>query len=825
MTAQTTNALPVETKVVIIGGGIIGCSTAYHLTKMGCRDVVMVERNEVTSGTTWHSAAQVRQLRSTKNMTQLVRYSQQLYSSLETEMGMPTGWHGVGSISIATNQERLTHIRRQASLARNFELETQEISRADVQAMWPLAYTDDIISAVFVPSDGRVNPSLVSKALLHAAQQNGLQLFERTAATGFTKQSGRIASVKTTRGEIKCEAVVDCAGAWGREVASKAGVSAPLYACEHLYIVSEPVAGLEKPLPTLSDHDGWLYCRDHEGGLLIGCFEPKAKPLDIRALPDDFAFGVLAWDDEHFAPVLHNAKHRFPLLQNTRIKTYLNGPESFTPDDNLLLGEAPELDGFFLGCGLNSVGMATGGGVGRALAEWVLTGETEMDLWSVDARRFGRFNNNLRALSERIPETMALHYAISYPDRDREAGRNLRWSPVHLRLAEKGAHFGARAGWERPHWFNPDWSNSTGKAINTDLTFGKPGWFEQVAHEHRTARKGVVLFDQSSFAKLMVQGRDAEAFLQRVCANNMAVEVGQIVYTGMLNQHGGYESDFTVARLAGDCFQIITGTAQATHDLTILKRQIQHDEFVTIVDVTGATAVLSVMGPKSRTLLQAVSPHDFSNKAFSFYTSQEIEIGHVLARANRLSYVGELGWELYVPAESAVPVYDALFAAGQDFGLIDAGTMALTSLRVEKGYRAWGHDISPEDTPYQAGLGFAVDLTKPSFNGRDALLRQKENGLTRRMVSMTLDTPEAEIFPLGNEPIYLNDELVGSTTSGAFGHTLGKPVMLGYLRNPDGGFRRMVKESGFEVEVACVRYPITVSLRAFYDPLSKRMKV
>ncbi len=810
--------LPSQAQIVVVGGGAVGSNVAYQLTKLGCRDVVLLERSKLASGTTWHSSALVRQLRSTENLTRLIQYSTQLYAGLGSETGQATGWLQTGSLSIATNPDRLIHLRRQASLAKAFGIDVHEVSAAEAKRLWPLMNVDDVTGAVFSPSDGRVNPSDLCAALIKGAKANGVRVFEDTPVIGVDLLNGRVAAVQTKNGSIICETVVDCAGLWGRQVAAMAGVAAPLYACEHFAAYTEPIEGVEGHLPTLGNHDGYLYLRDEVGGLLVGCFEPMGKPLDLSDLPPDFSFGLLKEDWEHFEPMMLNAIHRIPALATAGIKKLLNGPESFTLDGQFLLGEAPEVRGFFLACGMNSVGIATGGGVGRALAEWIINGEPTMDLWPVDIRRFSRIQDNTRSLRERAPETLGLHYAIAYPGREHQTSRNLRLSPLHHRLAAQGAHFDTIMGWERASWFGVDSVESS-----TTLTFGKPGWFSQVAAEHRAARETVALFDMSSMGKLIVQGRDAEKLLQRLCANDIAVEPGRVIYTGMLNHHGGYESDLTVMRLGEDSFMLITGTIQPVRDRNWIQRHIEPDEIVTVLDVTSNYAVLSVMGPQARALMRCVSSQDFSNVAFPYFTHQQIELGYAVARASRVSYVGELGWELLVPAECALPVYDQLCAAGAKLGLRNGGSNAYSSLRIEKGFRAWGKDLGPDYTPLEAGLSFAVKWDKPaSFIGREALLRLRESRMARRFVGLTLQDPE--VLPLGGEPIIHQGQIVGLTTSGAFGHTIGRGIALGYVRTEGQNVHDIIGAGGFEIEIACQRYSAEVSLRAAYDPKGERMK-
>lgn len=812
-----TANLPSAARVVVIGGGVVGCSVAYHLAKLGCREVVLLERERLTCGTTWHSAAQVRQLRSTESLTQLIQYSVELYSGLEAETGQATGWTQIGSISIATSPDRLFHIRRQAALARLFDIETHELSAAETKRLWPLMRADDVLGAIYSPSDGRVNPSDLCAALVKGAKARGAQIIEHCPVTGFDIENGHVAGVHTPQGRIACEAVANCAGIWGRQVSSYAGVTTPLYACEHFYLLTKPIPGIERTLPTLSDHDRYLYIREEVGGLLIGCFEPNPKPLALEALPPNPAFTLLNEDWEHFEPMMVNAMHRIPALESAQARMLLNGPESFTPDSGFLLGETPEVRGFFVGCGMNSLGVASGGGVGRALAQWILEGHPGMDLSAIDIRRFAPFHNNLKALRARIPEVLGLHYAIAYPHREYESARGLRRTPLHERLAAKGAHFSERMGWERPAWFVPP-----GQKISTALTFARPGWFDCVAREHRAARASVALFDQSTFAKLLVQGRDAEHLLQRLCANDVGVEPGRIAYTPMLNERGTYESDLTVMRLAADVYLLVTGTAQGIRDHHWIGTHLDPKERVQVTDVTAAYAVLGVMGPRSRELLMRVSPNDFSSGVFPYYSWQEVEVGYAVCRAARISYAGELGWELYVPSEFARGVYDALFEAGAELGLIDAGMQALNALRIEKAYRAFGQELTPGYTPWEAGLGFTVKLDKGvDFIGRETLVRRRKQPVWRLIV-LTLADPARLLY--GGEPIVYENRMVGQVTSCAYGHTLGRSVAMGYVRLDRVPPLAELEQTPFAIDVAGERLAATASLKAPYDPRGERLR-
>lgn len=811
------DTLPASARVVVIGGGAMGCSTLYHLAKMGCSDAVLLERAELTSGTTWHSAAQVRALRSTENLTRLIKDSIALYTGLEAETGQSTGWSQSGSLSLTTSEDRFTHIKRQAALSRAFGLEAHVVGPTEAAELWPLMRSDDVIGAVYSPGDGRVNPSDLCAALAKGAKARGAKIFEHTPVTGFDIQDGRVRGVETAQGRIDCEAVVLCAGLWSRAVGAMAGVSVPLYACEHFYLLTKPIDGIDGHLPTLGDHDGYLYIRDDVGGLLVGCFEPEGKALPLDALPKDFSFDLLNEDWDHFEPMMLNALHRIPALDTAEARTLLNGPESFTPDGSPLMGESPEVGGFFLGCGMNSMGVATSGGAGKALAHWVLDGHPEFDLWPVDIRRFAPFHADEASLRARVPEVLGDHYAISYPGTEPETARNIRCGPLHERLTAKGAVFGQRMGWERADWFDPAGDRSR------VLQFGKPAWHDLVAAEHRAAREAVALFDQTSFGKLMVEGPDAEAALQRLCANDMAVEPGRIVYSGMLNDRGRYESDFTVTRLTDDRYLIVTGTAQPIRDRHWISGHLESNERVTVTDVSGDMAVLSLMGPNARDVLSRVTDADLGNDAFPFYTSQEIATDAGAVRANRLSYVGELGWELYVPNAAATAVYDALRAVGEDFGLRDAGTYALTSLRLEKAFRAFGHELTTDETPLDAGLGFATKLDSDiPFLGRDALLRQRDAGPAKRLFVFTVDDPD--LFLIGNEPVLWSGEVLGQLTSVGYGHTLGRSVALGYMRLRGKTATEMAAETGYSLDLAGEPIPVSVSLRAAYDPAGSRMR-
>ena len=845
--------LPTHARAVIIGGGIAGCSTAYHLTKLGWKDVVLLEQGQLSCGTTWHAAGLVGQLRAHESLTRLVRYGTQLYSQLEAETGLATGWKQCGSVVVARTPDRVTQLKRNAAVARAQDVPCEMISPAEAGRLWPPMRVDDLAGAVWLPSDGKANPTDLTQSLAKGARNRGARIAEGTRVLSIVANDGRVAGVTWRNkagdeGRIDCEVVVNCAGQWGRNVGRMAGVSVPLHSAEHYYIVTKEIAGVHRDLPVMRDPDGYIYFKEEVGGLVMGGFEPDAKPWGMDGIPDDFEFQLLPDDWDQFQVLMENALHRVPALQTTEIRKFYNGPESFTPDNNFLLGEAPELRGFFVGCGFNSIGIASSGGAGMALAEWIVAGEPTMDLWPVDIRRFARFHTNERWLHDRVKEVLGLHYMMPWPNRELESARPLRRSPLYDALATKGAVFGSKMGWERANFFvpavtavktgaqslDPRLRGDDGKERandgkeradgGVDYTWSKPRWLAQSGAEHRACREGVALFDMSSFSKLVVKGRDAEATLQAIVANDVAVPVGRTVYTGLLNERGGYESDFTLTRTGIHEYLLVTGSAQATRDANYLERMIPESARCSVVDVTGQYAVLAVMGPRSRELLARASRTDFSNDRFAFGTSQAIDVGYATCRATRLTYVGELGWELYVPVEMALAVHEALREAGRDFGLADAGYYAIDSLRLEKGYRAWGRELSPDVNPMEAGLGFAVKLAKPiAFRGRAAVEKAKAQGARRRIVSFVASDPEVMLW--GGELILRDGRPAGQLSSAAFGHSLGAAVGLGMVSNAQGLVDAHHVETGrWEIDVAGAAIAVRASLAAPWDPASKSVR-
>lgn len=810
--------VPSHAQVVIIGGGVAGCSVAYHLTRLGWQDVVLLERKSLTSGTTWHAAGLIGQLRATHNLTRLAQYTAELYAALEKETGQATGFRQNGSLSIASEPERFEELRRGASMASCFGLEAEVISPAEAGELHPLIEIDDLVGAVFLPNDGQTNPIDTTQALARGARDHGAKIFEQTRVTGIETEGRRVTAVVTTSGRVACEFVVNCAGMWAKEVGQMCGVNIPLHAAEHFYVVTEPIEGLPHNLPVLREPSACNYFKEDAGKLLVGMFEPVAKPWGMLGIPKDLEFETLPQDIEHIEPQLDLAMKRIPLLARTGIQTFFNGPESFTPDNRYMLGPAPELDNFFVAAGFNSIGIVSGGGVGKVMADWIVEGHPPMDLWDVDIKRVMPFQANRRYLRERTTEAVGLLYAMHWPFFSPESARPVRVSPLHERLAAQGACFGELCGWERANWFAPE-----GVQPRYRYSYGRQNWFEYSAAEHRAVRETVGLFDLSSFGKFLLQGDDAEAVLNRVSTNDVAVAPGQVVYTQWLNERGGIEADLTVTRLEKDQYLIVTAAASQGRDFYWLRDRIPPDCHAVLTDVTSGWSVLSVMGPESRALLQPLSADDLSNDAFPFGTSREIDLGYARVRATRISYVGELGWELYVPTEFAPGVFDVILEDGAAHGLHLAGYHALNSLRIEKGYRHWGHDITNEDTPLESGLGFTVKWDKAGgFIGREALDEYRNAPLKRRLVQFRLEDPEPMLYH--EEPIWREGVRVGRTTSGMYGHTLGGSVGLGYVEHPEGVDHEFMASGNFELEVAGKRFAAAASLRPMYDPTGEKIK-
>ena len=811
--------LPSTAKIVVIGGGIIGCSTAYHLAKLGFTDTVLLERKKLTSGTTFHAAGLVGQLRTSANITQLLGYSVNLYKTLEAETGLGTGWKMNGGLRLACNQERWTEVKRQATTAQSFGLEMQLLTPKEAQELWPLMTIDDLVGAAFLPTDGQANPSDITQALAKGARMAGASIFEDTEVLDLEIDKGRIRAVITERGRIECEKVVVCAGQWTRSFAGRYGVNVPLVSVEHQYMVTEAF-GVPSNLPTLRDPDRLTYYKEEVGGLVMGGYEPNPIPWAMDGIPKDFHYTLLSSDFDHFEQIMELSLGRVPALETAGIKQLINGPESFTPDGNFILGEAPELKNFFVGAGFNAFGIASGGGAGMALAEWVAKGEPPYDLWPVDIRRFGRPHFDTDWVRTRTLEAYGKHYTLAFPHEEHSSGRPCRKSPLYDRLKAQGACFGEKLGWERPNWFA---DLAAGEEPKDIYSYERQNWFAAVGREHRAVREDAVIFDQTSFAKFVLKGRDAESALSWIAANDVAKPVGTLVYTQMLNDKGGIECDLTVARVAENEYYIVTGTGFATHDFDWIAKNIPDGLYAELVDVTSAYSVLSLMGPKARTILEKVTRSDVSNAGFPFGRVKTIGIAGCPVRALRVTYVGELGYELHLPVEYATTVYEALMAAGREDGLVNAGYRAIESCRLEKFYRAWGSDIGPDHTPVEAGLSWAVKLKKGTpFKGRAAIEAQVKGGVKKMLACFVPDDPSVVL--LGRETIYRDGKRVGWLTGGGYGYTLGKPIGIGYVRNPDGVSEDFVLSGTYELDVAMTRIPCTVSLKPLYDPGMERVK-
>lgn len=813
--------LPQSAQYVIVGGGIVGCSVAYHLTRMGHKDVVLLEQGQLSCGTTWHAAGLVGQLRSQPAMTNLIRYSTELYSQLEQETGLATGWMKCGSVTVARTDDRMTMLLRTAAAARAQGVEVEVITPAQAQEKWPVMQVDDLKGGLWMPGDGKANPTDLTQSLAKGARLGGAKVIEGIKVTDILTRDGVVTGVKTDQGTIQAEIVVNCAGQWARQVGKMCGVNVPLHSAEHYYVVTERIEGVNPDLPVLRDPDGYIYFKEETGGLVMGGFEPDAKPWGMDGIPDNFFFQLLEDDWDQFEILMENALIRVPKMADAGVRQFYNGPESFTPDNNYLLGEAPELKNFFVGAGFNSMGIASAGGAGRALAEWIVAGAPTSDLFAVDIRRFANFNNNPTWLHDRVKETLGLHYAMPWPNRELDTARPFRRSALYDRLAAKNAVFGSKMGWERANYFAPD-----GETPEIKYSFGRQNWHDAVAAEHKNTREGVSVFDQSSFAKLLVQGRDACAQLNRICAANIDVPVGHTVYTGVLNARGGYESDLTVLRLKEQEFMLITGSGQAVHDADWIRKNFDENAHVFLTDVTAAWSVLAVMGPKARAVLRKLTKADLSNAAFPFSTVQEIDLGYATVLANRMTYVGELGLELVVPVEFTVGVYEDLMRAGAEFGIRDAGYYALEGLRLEKGFRAWSRELTPDITPLQAGLSFAVDFDKPcGFIGKEALLAAKDDPdhMKTRIVQLVLDDAGPQLW--GGEAVLCNGVEVGEVRSAAYGHTLGAAVALCLLHAPQRVTADYIRSGTFEIDLAGTRMSATAYLRTPYDTKGERPKM
>ena len=812
--------LPGTARAVIIGGGIIGCSTAYHMGKLGWTDTVLLERKKLTSGTTFHAAGLVGQLRTSANITQLLGYSVELYKRLEAETGLQTGWKMNGGLRLACNAERWTEVKRQATTAHSFGLEMHLLTPQEAQDMWPLMTIDDLVGAAFLPTDGQANPTDITMSLAKGARMAGVKIFEDTPVLRIIVENGRIRGVQTPQGTIECEKVICCAGQWTRVLAGSVGVNVPLVSVEHQYMITEKIEGVTSNLPTLRDPDRLTYWKEEVGGLVWGGYEPNPKPWAVGGIPDGFHFDLLTSDFDHYSQFMPDAIARVPALETAGIKQLLNGPESFTPDGNFILGEAPELKNFFVGAGFNAFGIASGGGAGMALAEWATKGAAPYDLWPVDIRRFGRVHLSTDWVRARTVEAYGKHYTIAWPGEEMRSARPTRRSPLYAHLARAGACFGEKLGWERPNWFA---DLGAGEQPLDRYSYQRPGWWDAVRCEHLACRAAAVLIDQTSFAKFTLKGPDAAAALNWIAAGNVDRAVGSLTYTQMLNDRGGIEADVTVVREAWDQFYIVTGTGFATHDFNWIARNIPAQMRCELVDVTPASSVLSLMGPNARAILACICKDDLTNAGFPFGTARQISVANCPVLALRVTYVGELGWELHMPCDVAVTVFEALQVAGAAFGLANAGYRAIETLRLEKGYRAWGADIGPDHTPVEAGLAWACKMKSGvPFKGRDVVAAQLSGGVKKRLAGFSVADPS--VILLGRETIYRDGVRVGWLSSGGFGHTVGRPIGYGYVRRSDGVDDGFMTSGSYELEVASERVPATLHLGALYDPTNARIK-
>lgn len=812
---------PTQAEIVVIGGGIIGCSTAYHLAKEGAKDVIVLEGGQLTNGSTWHAAGLVGQLRNSANITQLLKNSVDLYKVLEAETGLATGWKMNGSLRLACNKDRWTEVQRQATTARSFDLPMELLTPQEAKNLWPLMNVSDVVGAALLPTDGQANPADITQSLAKGARMGGVKFHEQTRVTGIQVHNGNVVGVTTAQGEIKCEKVVNCCGQWAREVGLMAGVNVPLQAVEHQYMVTEVLEGAAVPrdLPTLRDPDRLIYFKEEVGGLIMGGYEPNPIVWARNGIPESFYFSLLNDNWEHFEQLMEQAMIRVPALETAGIRMLTNGPEAFTPDGNFILGEAPEVRNFFVGAGFNAFGIAAGGGAGKALAEWLLAGEPPMDLWPVDIRRFSQVHHDDKFVCQRTLEAYGKHYTMSWPHEEYKSGRPILTSLLYQTLKDQGACFGSKNGWERPNWFAPD-----GTIAEDEYSYGRQNWFDAVGEEHRATRDSVAVFDQSSFAKLVVKGADAEQALSWICANDVAKPVGSLIYTQLLNDNGCIECDLTVGRVAADEYYLVTGTGFRTHDFSWISRNIPQNLEVELSDITEDWTTLSLMGPDSREVLGQITDADLGNVGFPFGTLQPVRIAGHDVRALRVTFVGELGWELHMPRSAGADVYNAIMDTGRPFGIRNAGYRAIESLRLEKGYRVWSSDLTADSTPMEAGLGWAVKLSSDiPFKGKEALKNVQQQPLKKRLVSFTVKDPE--VILLGRETIYRDGERVGYLTSGGWGYTVEANIGNGYVRNAGGVDADFLKSGSYELEIARERVPCEIQLGPLYDPAMARVKV
>ena len=807
--------LPTQAQIIVIGGGIIGCSTAYHLARDHKADVLLLEQGKITSGSTWHAAGLVGQLRSSASITKVLKYSVDLYKGLAAETGLDTGWKMTGCLRLATTQDRWTEYKRLATTARSFGMDMELVSADEVKRMWPLMDTSDLIGASWLPTDGQASPSDITQSLAKGARMHGAKIVEGVTVTGFRMDGRRITHVETTQGDIACDKVVNCGGMWARQLGAMAGVAVPLHPVKHQYIITEKIDGLSPDAPTLRDPDRRTYFKEEVGGLVMGGYEPNPQGWVTGDIPPNWEFRLFDDDFDHFGQHLEQAIARVPALEHTGVKQMINGAESFTPDGNFILGPAPECDNMYVGAGFNAFGIASGGGAGWVLAEWVMRGEAPLDLWAVDIRRFSGLHRDRDWVATRTLEAYGKHYTVAFPHEEYDSGRPRITSPLYARLQAKGAVFGSKLGWERPNWFAP-----AGVEARDHYSMGRQNWFAPVGDEHAHVRAHAGVFDQSSFAKYELSGPKAAEALEAICANRVAREVGRLTYTQLLNSRGGIEADLTVARLAEDRFYIVTGTGFRTHDYGWIADHLPKTG-VSFEDVTEGWGTLSLMGPRAREILAAVTAEDVSNAALPFGSARILTIAGVKVRALRVTYVGELGWELHCPINQLGEVYDALMAADPD--LRPVGYRALESLRLEKGYRAWSSDITPNDTPFEAGLGWAVKLKSSTpFLGRAALEAAQGKPLIKSLMTFTVEDPAAVL--VGRETILRDGQAVGYLTSGGYGYSIGKSIGLGYVRHEAGVTEPWLTAGRYALVIAGAETPATLSLKPLVDPEGARIK-
>jgi len=808
--------VPSHARVVIIGGGVGGCSIAYHLTLMGWKDVIVLERHELTAGSTWHSAGLVGQLRSDANLTRMMYYSTELYRRLKDETGVDTGWREVGGLRLASSPERMEDVRRLVGMARSFGMPMELLSPQEALDLFPIMSLDGVVGAAYTPNDGMIDPTGLTNALAAGAKSRGARFFQDTNVESIRLKNGRVSKVVTNLGTIQTEIVINAAGQWGGEVGKMVGLTLPVVPMAHLYIITKPIPGVGHNFPTLRDPDLLVYWREEVGGIVTGGYERDPAPFGLRGIPKDFKYQLLPPDWDRFAPLMENSIKRVPAVETAEIIQLLNGPEGFTPDGEFLLGPTA-VKGFWVACAFCAHGLAGAGGIGKVMAEWIIAGHPEWDMWRLDVRRFGSNYASQDYTVARTIETYSQYYDIHYPGEERMTRRNLRLSPTYYRLRDLGAFFGEKFGWERPNYFKP--YEALARHGHEPTGWAHHNWSRAIGYEHLKTREAAGLFDETSFNKFEVRGPGALKFLNYVCANDIDQPLGTVVYTQCLNPRGGIECDFTVTRLAEDRFFIITGTAFGEHDRSWLNLNMPEDGSVTIEDVSSFYACVGLWGPKARTILEKITHDDLSNATFPYMTAKRITVGDVPVLASRVTYVGELGWEFYCPMEYGLRLWDTLWEVGQQEGMVAAGYKALDSLRLEKAYRYWSAEISPDYTPFEAGLGFAVKLDKGDFIGRAALLKQKEAGVTRKLCCLTL--ADSRVIALGKEPIRIagSDQIISWVASGGYGYTVQKSIVFAYL--PVDYAR-----PGTQLEIECFGENVcaVVERSPLYDPKGERVR-